>query len=209
MNVILLGPPGVGKGTLASIAQERLGLVQISTGGMLRRHLRLGDELGMIAKAYIDDGELVPDSVIIDMVKERLREEDTQGGYILDGFPRTLYQAEELAKFADIDLIIDLELEHEAIIRRLSGRRACLSCNGTFHISMLQDETTCPTCGHRLEQRKDDLPETIAHRLEVYEEQTAPLIELYRKKGNLVVVEVDGTVEENYQKMLKVIEENQ
>lgn len=205
MNLIFLGPPGVGKGTLSGMAQERLGLVKISTGDMLRSHIRKGDALGKLAQRYIEDGEFVPDSVIIDMVKDRLQEDDVKNGFILDGFPRTLVQANALSQAVNIDMVIDLELESELIIKRLSGRRVCVSCGGTFHLSLLADEKVCPTCWNALEQRKDDMPETIAHRLEVYEEQTAPLIEYYRKKGNLVEVKVDGSIEENFSKLLGVL----
>lgn len=205
MNLIFLGPPGVGKGTLSGMAQERLGLVKISTGDMLRSHIRKGDALGKLAQRYIEDGEFVPDSVIIDMVKDRLQEDDVKNGFILDGFPRTLVQANALSQAVNIDMVIDLELESELIIKRLSGRRVCVSCGGTFHLSLLADEKVCPTCWNALEQRKDDMPETIAHRLEVYEEQTAPLIEYYREKGNLVEVKVDGSIEENFSKLLGVL----
>ncbi len=205
MNLIFLGPPGVGKGTLSGMAQERLGLVKISTGDILRSHIRKGDALGKLAQRYIEDGEFVPDSVIIDMVKDRLQEDDVKNGFILDGFPRTLVQANALSQAVNIDMVIDLELESELIIKRLSGRRVCVSCGGTFHLSLLADEKVCPTCWNALEQRKDDMPETIAHRLEVYEEQTAPLIEYYREKGNLVEVKVDGSVEENFSKLLGVL----
>lgn len=205
MNLIFLGPPGVGKGTLAGMAQERLGLVKISTGDILRSHIRKGDALGKLAQRYIEDGEFVPDSVIIDMVKDRLQEDDVKNGFILDGFPRTLVQANALSQAVNIDMVIDLELESELIIKRLSGRRVCVSCGGTFHLSLLADEKVCPTCWNALEQRKDDMPETIAHRLEVYEEQTAPLIEYYREKGNLVEVKVDGSIEENFSKLLGVL----
>lgn len=205
MNLIFLGPPGVGKGTLSGMAQERLGLVKISTGDILRSHIRKGDALGKLAQRYIEDGEFVPDSVIIDMVKDRLQEDDVKNGFILDGFPRTLVQANALSQAVNIDMVIDLELESELIIKRLSGRRVCVSCGGTFHLSLLADEKVCPTCWNALEQRKDDMPETIAHRLEVYEEQTAPLIEYYREKGNLVEVKVDGSIEENFSKLLGVL----
>ena len=205
MHLIFLGPPGVGKGTLAAKLQEKKGFVQISTGEMLRGHLRAGDALGQAAKQYIDRGELVPDAVIIDMVKERLNQPDVRGGYILDGFPRTVAQADALAAFATIDRVVSLELEKEKIVARLSGRRVCPACGGTFHTSMLNGSDLCPVCGHTVEQRKDDAPETVANRLDVYERQTAPLLDYYRQKGSMVSVRMDGSVDDNFTALLDAL----
>lgn len=205
MNLIFLGPPGAGKGTHASrlMAQEQI--PQISTGDMLRKSIREGTSLGLKAKQFIDAGELVPDEVVIGLVKERLKEADCQKGFILDGFPRTVEQAEALSSFVKIDKVVNIFLADEIILKRLSGRRVCPSCNGTFHVSRLADEKICPDCGKDLIQRKDDQPETIKNRLDVYARQTAPLIAYYQAKGLLVTVPGDGSVDENYQGILKVL----
>lgn len=201
MNLIFLGPPGAGKGTHAQRLMNELGIPQISTGDMLRQAMKAETPLGLSAKRYIEAGDLVPDEVVIGIVKERLQAPDCQKGYILDGFPRTVAQAEALSAFARIDVALNLSLADEVIIKRLSGRRVCLKCGGTYHISTLGGRDTCEKCGEKLVQRKDDSPETIQNRLSVYAQQTAPLIEYYEKKGLLRTVECapDATVEENYQ----------
>ena len=189
MNVIFLGPPGAGKGTQAIRVCEQLGIPQISTGDILRRAIREKTPTGLAAKSYIDAGALVPDSVVIDIVRERLCEEDCQKGYILDGFPRTVAQAEALAGFATIDAVIDIDVSDEKLIERLSGRRVCPSCGGTFHVNSLNGRTTCEKCHVELIQRQDDKPETVLSRLEVYHKQTAPLIEFYSERGLLKVID--------------------
>ncbi|MHC1785844.1 MAG: adenylate kinase [Christensenellales bacterium] len=205
MNLIFLGPPGAGKGTHASRLQTQLGIPQISTGDMLRKALREATPLGLEAKKFMDAGELVPDDVIIGMVKERLKEPDAQHGYIFDGFPRTVAQAEALGKFASIDIVLNLLVSDEVIIRRLSGRRVCPDCSGTFHTSLLQDEHICPTCGGALIQRKDDLPATILNRLDVYRRQTEPLIAYYERLGLVRSVNGEGQVDENYAEVLRAL----
>lgn len=192
MNIIFLGPPGAGKGTQAVRVCERLGIPQISTGDILRRAMKEGTPTGLAAKAYIDRGDLVPDSVVIDIVKERLEQPDCKNGYVLDGFPRTVAQAEALAKFAQIDKVIDIEIEDQKLIDRLSGRRVCLSCGGTYHVSTLNGATKCGRCGADLIQRQDDKPETVLSRLEVYHSQTAPLISFYKERG--ILAAVDGAL---------------
>lgn len=189
MNVIFLGPPGAGKGTQAVRVCERLGIPQISTGDILRRAMREGTPTGLAAKSYVDKGQLVPDSVVIDIVRERLAQEDCAGGYLLDGFPRTVPQAEALAGFAAIDAVIDIEVSDEKLIERLSGRRVCPACGGTYHVSHLKGET-CQRCGGQLIQRDDDKAETVLSRLSVYHAQTAPLIDYYEAKG--LLRRVDG-----------------
>ena len=206
MNLIFLGPPGAGKGTMAYRITELAGYPQISTGDMLRQHIREGTTLGLEAKKFIEQGELVPDHVVIDMVRQRLKEDDCQKGYILDGFPRTLTQAEELEKFARIDMVISLQLDNETIISRLSGRRVCPDCHGVYHASMLEDAVHCPSCGHELVQRKDDSEETIRNRLMVYERQTEPLIKHYQDLHLLKEIQVEGSIEENLQQLLAVLE---
>ena len=190
MNVIFLGPPGAGKGTQAVRVCERLGIPQISTGDILRRAMKEGTPTGLAAKSYIDKGLLVPDEVVIAIVRERLAMEDCQKGYILDGFPRTVPQAEALAQFAKIDAVIDIEVSDEKLTERLSGRRVCLNCGGTYHVSTLGGRTTCEKCGNELIQRNDDKAETVLSRLSVYHAQTAPLIDYYAKLG--LIRTIDG-----------------
>ena len=190
MNVIFLGPPGAGKGTQAVRVCERLGIPQISTGDILRRAMKEGTPTGLAAKSYVDKGLLVPDEVVIAIVRERLAMEDCQKGYILDGFPRTVPQAEALAEFAKIDAVIDIEVSDEKLTERLSGRRVCLNCGGTYHVSTLNGSTTCEKCGNELIQRNDDKAETVLSRLSVYHAQTAPLIDYYAKLG--LIRTIDG-----------------
>lgn len=189
MNVIFLGPPGAGKGTQAVRVCERLGIPQISTGDILRHAMHDGTPTGLLAKSYVDKGELVPDEVVIDIVRERLAREDCAGGYVLDGFPRTVHQAEALSTFARIDAVVDIAVDDEALTARLSGRRVCPECGASYHVSKLNGATTCAHCGAELIHRDDDQPETVLSRLRVYHEQTAPLIDFYKKKGLLKVVD--------------------
>ncbi|MDO5298151.1 MAG: adenylate kinase [Clostridia bacterium] len=189
MNVIFLGPPGAGKGTQAVRVCERLGIPQISTGDILRRAMKEGTPTGLAAKSYVDKGELVPDSVVIDIVRERLAQPDCQNGYVLDGFPRTVPQAQALGEFASIDAVVNIEVSDEKLTARLSGRRVCLSCGGTYHVSTLNGATACEKCGAELIQRKDDKAETVLSRLAVYHAQTAPLIDYYAQRGLLKTVD--------------------
>ena len=183
MNIIFLGPPGAGKGTQAQRICDALNIPQISTGDILRRAIKEGTETGLKAKSFIDAGQLVPDDVIIDIVKERLVMADCGNGYILDGFPRTVPQAEALDTFATIDTVIELDVADQVLVDRLSGRRVCLKCGATYHVNMLNGETRCAKCGEELVQRPDDKAETVLNRLEVYHAQTAPLIGYYGDKG--------------------------
>jgi adenylate kinase len=207
MNLIFLGPPGAGKGTMAQLLMNEAGIPQISTGDMLRQAMKAGTEMGLSAKRYIEAGELVPDEVVIGIVKDRLQADDCKNGYILDGFPRTVPQAEALAQFAKIDVALNIALDDEVIISRLGGRRVCLKCGATYHISTLNGSDTCAACGEKLVQRKDDAPETVKNRLAVYAAQTAPLIEYYEKKGLLKTVECapKATVQENYAKVRETL----
>ncbi len=185
MNIIFLGPPGAGKGTQAQRICAALNIPQISTGDILRRAIKEQTPTGLKAKSYIDAGKLVPDEVIIDIVKDRLAQDDCQNGYILDGFPRTVPQAEALTQIANIDSVIELAVDDQHLINRLSGRRVCLKCGATYHISLLDGKTTCAACGEELIQRDDDKAETVLNRLTVYHDQTAPLVAFYEGKGLL------------------------
>ena len=196
MKLILLGAPGAGKGTQAEIICERLGIPAISTGNIIREALRNGTEMGLRAKSYMESGALVPDDVVIGIIKERLAADDCKNGFILDGFPRTVPQAEALDQMGvEIDRVIDIEVPDAAIEKRMSGRRVCGSCGASYHLDYKapKAEGVCDKCGGGLIIRKDDKPETIKDRLAVYHEQTAPLADYYRKAGKLFTV--DGTQE--------------
>ena len=196
MKIVFLGAPGAGKGTHAQQLMKELGIPQISTGDMFRRAIREETPTGLQAKSYMDKGELVPDEVVIAMVKERLAEADCQNGYILDGFPRTVAQAEAMEEFATIDLALNIDVPAELIISRLSSRRMCAGCGATYNIT-LHNSDKCSACGGELYQRDDDKPETIRKRLDVYEVKTAPLVAYYRAKGLLSTATLLGTIEEN------------
>ncbi len=212
MNIIMLGPPGAGKGTQAKMLVEKLGIPQISTGDMLRAAVKEGTELGKKAKEYMDAGKLVPDEVVIGIVKERLAQPDCEKGFILDGFPRTIPQAEALDKVLEelgkkIDYVINVAVPNEELITRLTGRRTCRQCGAMYHVvfNPPKVEGKCDKCGGELYQRDDDKEETIRQRLEVYEAQTAPLIEYYEKKGVLYNIDGTGSIEEIFQNILKVL----
>ena len=183
MNLILLGAPGAGKGTQATKISDRYGLVHISTGDIFRANLKNGTKIGLLAKSYMDRGELVPDEVTCDIVRDRLTWDDCKNGYLLDGFPRNLFQAEELDKFAKLDGVVNINIDFSLLMDRLCGRRVCKECSESYHVSTLGGKTTCSRCGGELYQRKDDNPETVKSRLDVYTEQTQPLIDYYTKKG--------------------------
>ena len=207
MNVIFLGPPGAGKGTQAVRVCERLGIPQISTGDILRRAIKEQTPTGLAAKSYIDKGALVPDSVVIDIVRERLAQPDCQNGYLLDGFPRTVPQAEALAGFATIDIVIDIEVSDEQLVARLSGRRVCPACGATFHVSSLGGRTDCDKCGAGLVQRDDDKAETVLNRLNVYHAQTAPLIDYYGSQGLLKTVDGSQPLDDCFAAILRALGE--
>ncbi len=205
MNVIFLGPPGAGKGTQAQRICAALNIPQISTGDILRRAMKEGTETGLKAKSFIDAGQLVPDDVIIDIVKERLAMDDCANGYILDGFPRTVPQAEALDTFATINCVIELDVADQVLVDRLSGRRVCVKCGATYHLSMLGGKTTCEKCGEELIQRNDDKAETVLNRLSVYHAQTAPLIGYYEKKGLLKKIDGAQGLENTCNAILKAL----
>lgn len=190
MKLILLGPPGAGKGTQAEILSKKLGIDTISTGVMLRTAIREKTELGKLAEKYINDGKLVPDDVVVGIVKERLSQEDCQKGFILDGFPRTTAQAEALSETGvEIDKVLSLEVSDEEIIKRLSGRRECKGCGTPYHIEFKPSKKgdICDVCGGELIQRADDNEETVKKRIKIYHEQTEPIKEYYQKSGKLVI----------------------
>lgn len=206
MKLIFLGPPGAGKGTQALGVSSRLGVPHISTGNMLRAAVRNETPMGLAAKKYMDAGQLVPDEVLIEMVRERLSMADCSRGYLLDGFPRTVEQAEALEKIAAPDLVINIAVPDERLLERLTGRRVCRKCNGTFHISKLADARICPVCGWELTHRDDDQPVTISNRLKVYHEQTAPLIGYYEGMGRLKTVDGDCRPEDVLESILAALE---
>ena len=192
MKLMFLGAPGAGKGTQAEIVSEKYSIPAISTGALLREAMANGTELGTLAKKYVDSGSLVPDEVIIGLVKERLAEKDCANGYILDGFPRNVSQAEALDQMGiKLDLVIDIHVSDERIVKSMSGRRVCKDCGRSYHTesSPSKVEGVCDVCNGELLFRKDDDPVVVKHRLEVYHEQTEPLINYYSKKGVLVTVE--------------------
>ena len=198
MRIIMLGAPGAGKGTQAKKIAEKYSIPHISTGDIFRANIKNNTELGQKAKTYMDKGELVPDELVVDLIMDRFKEADCANGYVLDGFPRTIPQAEALDKALSangesVDYAVNVEVPDENIINRMSGRRACVGCGATYHIQFNAPkvEGVCDTCGEKLILRDDDKPETVKNRLSVYHEQTQPLIDYYSKKG--VLAEVDGT----------------
>ena len=196
MNIILLGAPGAGKGTQASKITDAYGIPHISTGDIFRANIKGQTEIGLLAKSYIDKGLLVPDEVTCKIVENRLAEADCkEKGYMLDGFPRTIVQAEALDQVANIDAVINIDIDCSLLMERLCGRRVCKDCGESYHLSTLGGVTTCAKCGGELYQRKDDNPETVQSRLDVYNAQTAPLIAYYAKKGLLINVQGDAAPE--------------
>lgn len=198
MKIIMLGAPGAGKGTQAKRIAEKYNIPHISTGDIFRANIKNGTELGKKAKTYMDQGLLVPDELVCDLVVDRVAQEDAKNGYVLDGFPRTIPQAEALDAALEkinekVDYAIDVDVPDENIINRMSGRRACVACGGTYHVvfNPTKVENVCDACGGELILRDDDQPETVKNRLQVYHEQTQPLIDYYTKKG--ILKSVDGT----------------
>ncbi len=205
MNVILLGAPGAGKGTQAKMIADAYGIPHISTGDIFRANIKGGTELGVLAKSYIDRGELVPDDVTIAIVEDRIKQPDCKDGYLLDGFPRTIAQAEALAKVSAIDHVIDIEVGRDILLRRLTERRVCVGCGAPYALSTLSGAETCFKCGGKLIQREDDTEAVVKSRLEVYDRQTAPLIDYYGEKGVLRVIHSDNIIENTYAKIQGIL----
>ena len=210
MKLILLGAPGAGKGTQAEVISKHLSIPTISTGNIIRAALKAQTEMGIKAKEFIDKGLLVPDDVVIGIVKERLKEDDCKNGFILDGFPRTVPQAQALDDMGvEIDRVIDIQVPDEKIVQRLSGRRVCGSCGASYHLLYKKPaaDGVCDDCGAQLVQRSDDKEETILERLKVYHEQTEPLVDFYRNKNKLFVVEGQEEVADTTALTLKALED--
>lgn len=210
MKLILLGAPGAGKGTQAEFICEHLAIPAISTGNIIRAALKAGTEMGVKAKEFIDNGQLVPDEVVIGIIKERLARDDCKNGFILDGFPRTIPQAQALDTMGiDIDKVIDIEVPDEKIVERMSGRRVCPSCGNSYHLiyKKPEKEGVCNSCGTELVIRADDHPDTVKERLEVYHSKTEPLKDFYNKKNKLFIVEGQEEVKDTSALVLKALEE--
>lgn len=206
MKIILLGAPGAGKGSQATKIAAKYGIAHISTGDALRANIKNGTELGKFAKSFIDKGELVPDEVVVGIVADRIKQPDCEKGFLLDGFPRTIAQAEELGKLTDIDYVIDIDVDFDLIAARIGGRRMC-ACGESYHISSYSSDV-CAKCGAKLYQREDDKEETVKARLAVYEKQTAPLTEYYAKLGKLVTVDGNKTIDEVFAEISEILDGN-
>lgn len=209
MNIVLLGAPGAGKGTQGEFLSRHLSIPTISTGNIIREALKSGSELGLKAKSYISFGELVPDEIVIEIIKERLTEDDCKNGFILDGFPRTIEQAEALDEMRIIiDKVIDFDVSDDVIVNRMSGRRVCSKCGSSYHTvnNKPKEAGVCDKCGSTLVQREDDHPDTVKKRLAVYHEKTKPLEKFYRNQGKLVVINGSGSVEETKKLTIQALE---
>ncbi len=216
LRAVLLGPPGAGKGTQAVRLVEKYEIPHISTGDIFRKNIKEGTELGKKAQEYMNAGALVPDELVVDLVKDRLQQDDCKNGFLLDGFPRTIFQAEKLDEFLSesnlkMDIVINLKVEKEALIKRLTGRRVCKDCGASYHIVNIppKKEGVCDICGGELIQRKDDNIETVENRINVYEEQTAPLIGYYKEAGSLVDFDGEASLDEVFDAIVRAIGEQE
>ena len=208
-NIVMLGAPGAGKGTQSALIAKEYGIPHISTGDILRRNIKEGTELGKLAKSYIDAGALVPDEVIVGIVKERLAQPDCADGFILDGMPRTIAQGEALEQMGvEIDKVLNLTVEDSIIMERMSGRRVCAKCGASYHVKNKPSAKpgVCDRCGGELVTRKDDEPATVLDRLKAYHEQTEPLVAFYRERGKLVEIPDQGSIEATNALILKELE---
>ena len=205
MKLILLGAPGAGTGTQATLVKEKYNIPHISTGDILRANIREGTPLGIKAKAIIDAGNLVPDEVVIGIVKDRLQKDDCKNGWLLDGFPRTVAQADGLSEFAECDAAVDVSVPFDILSDRISGRRMC-RCGESYHVSTLGGKDTCAKCGGKLYQRADDNEQTVKNRLEAYKTQTAPLIDYYKDAGKLITIDGNRPVQEVFESIVTALE---
>ena len=205
MKIVLLGAPGSGKGTQASLISERYGLPHVSTGDIFRENISKGTPIGLKIKSIIDGGDLAPDELTIAIVKERLSQPDCKDGYLLDGFPRNLVQAEALEGFNAPTAVINIDIPLSKLERRLTGRRSCQSCKGSFHVDFIGETEVCPECGGKLYVRKDDNPESVKERFAVYATQTEPLIAYYSAKNRLLAVDGDKPINEVFEEITKVL----
>lgn len=206
MKLILLGAPGSGKGTQAAYISDKYDLPHISTGDIFRENIKKETPLGIKVKAVMDTGNLCPDDLTVEIVKDRLAQSDCDGGYMLDGFPRNIAQAEALEEFNSPDKVINISVGLNKIEHRITGRRSCSKCKGSFHVDFIGDTDICPDCGAKLIIRKDDNPETVKSRLAVYQYETAPLIDYYAKKGKLVTVDGDRDIGEVFSQIVKLLD---
>jgi adenylate kinase len=207
MKLVIFGPPSAGKGTQAQKLSKQYGIPQVATGDLLRKAVADKTPLGLKIKSYLDQGKLGPDEVIVQLIKERVAKPDCKNGFLLDGFPRTMGQAKELERMTDIDLVLSIVVDFDALVERAVGRRTCPKCSAVYHVKFNppMNEGICEKCGSKLIQRDDDKEDTVRNRLKVYQEQTAPLIEYYRKKGKLVDIGGSGGIDAVYSQMVKAI----
>jgi len=204
MKLVIFGPPSAGKGTQAQKLSKQYGIPQVATGDLLRKAVADKTPLGLKIKSYLDQGKLGPDEVIVQLIKERVAKPDCKNGFLLDGFPRTMGQAKELERMTDIDLVLGIVVDFESLVERAVGRRTCPKCSAVYHIKFNppMNEGICEKCGSKLIQRDDDKEETVRNRLKVYQEQTAPLVEYYRKKGKLVDIDGSGGIDAVFGQMV-------
>ncbi|MBN1677970.1 MAG: adenylate kinase [Candidatus Thermoplasmatota archaeon] len=208
MKLVIFGPPSAGKGTQAQKLAEKYGLPQVATGDLLREHVAKKTPIGLKVKAYLDSGRLGPDDLIVQMISERVSKPDCKNGYILDGFPRTIGQARELEKMTDVDLVLNIVVDFEVLVERAVGRRICPRCAAVYHVKFNppKQEGVCDKCGSALIQRDDDKETTVRNRLNVYQDQTAPLVEHYRTKGKLVDIDGSGGIDAVQAQMVRAID---
>ena len=208
MKLVIFGPPSAGKGTQAQKLSQRYGLPQVSTGDLLRKAVADHTPLGKKVKSFLDQGKLGPDPLIVELIKDRVSKPDCRNGYLLDGFPRTMNQAKELEKMTDIDLVLNIVVDQEILVERAVGRRSCPKDGSVYHVKFNppKKDLVCDKCGTELVQRDDDREDTVRNRLKVYQEQTAPLIEYYRKKGKLVDIQGTGGIDAVFERMVRSID---
>ena len=208
MKLVIFGPPSAGKGTQAQKLSKKYGIPQIATGDLLREHVAKKTPIGIKVKAILDAGKLGPDDLIVQIIKDRVSQPDCRNGYLLDGFPRTMNQAKELEKMTDVDLVLNIAVDHKALVERAVGRRICSKCAAVYHVKSNPPKKsgTCDKCGTSLVQRDDDKEETVQKRLRVYQEQTAPLIEHYRSKGKLMDIDGSKGIDGVFDQMVKAVD---